>query len=267
MLIPGICTQCGATLSVDKEKDAMVCPYCNTPFVVEKAIQKYSIVNNINAQNVYVQGNIEKEYKIEGGVLTKYSGESLHVIIPKSVKKIGDKVFDGSMIESVELCEGIIEIGTYAFRNCKHLKSFTFPSSLEKLGLYPFYGCDNLESIYVSSKCLGKVNFCFGTIFTSSSDEPCDGRLERVCAKLVNIYVDGEKLGTNDARLKYFPSTPIGFPLYVNERRKERETAEREKQERLTEQRRANGFCLHCGGRFEGLFVKKCRICKRTKDY
>ena len=39
-LVPGICTQCGATLSADTSKDRMLCPYCGTPFIVEKAINK-----------------------------------------------------------------------------------------------------------------------------------------------------------------------------------------------------------------------------------
>ena len=267
MLIPGICTQCGATLSVDKAKDAMVCPYCNTPFVVEKAIQKYSIVNNINAQNVYVQGNIEKEYKVEGGVLTKYSGESVHIKIPQGVKKIGDNAFKGLMIESVELCDDIVEIGSYAFSHCKHLKSFTFPSKLEKMGVYPFDGCDNLESIYVSSNSLGKADFTFGRLYTSWNEEPCDGRLELECVKLVNIYVDGEKLQDNDSRLKYFASTPIGFPYFLKERRMEREAKEREERQRIETHRKNNNLCLRCGGRFEGIFVKKCSRCKQIKDY
>ena len=267
MLIPGICTQCGATLSVEKEKDAMLCPYCNTPFVVEKAIQKYSIVNNINSQNVYVQGSVEKEYKVESGVLTKYSGKSEHVKIPQGVKKIGDNAFEGLMIESVELCDGVIDIGSFAFRNCKRLKSFTFPASLQTMGCHPFYACGNLESIYVSSESLGKVVFDFGTIYTSWNEEPCDGRLVDECKKLVNIYVDGEKLQTNDSRLKYFASTPIGFSLFLNKRRIEREAKEREERQRIETQRKTNNLCLHCGGRFEGFFIKKCGRCKRVKDY
>ena len=44
-LVPAICTQCGAKLEVDPTKDAAVCPYCNTPFIVEKAVQNYSVQN------------------------------------------------------------------------------------------------------------------------------------------------------------------------------------------------------------------------------
>ena len=44
-LVPAICTQCGARLEVDPTQDAAVCKYCNTPFIVEKAIQNFSIQN------------------------------------------------------------------------------------------------------------------------------------------------------------------------------------------------------------------------------
>ena len=40
-LVAAKCTSCGANLKVDSTHDAAVCPYCKTPFIVEKAIQKY----------------------------------------------------------------------------------------------------------------------------------------------------------------------------------------------------------------------------------
>ena len=42
-LVPAVCTQCGANLEVDPNQEAAVCKYCNTPFIVEKAIQNYNI--------------------------------------------------------------------------------------------------------------------------------------------------------------------------------------------------------------------------------
>lgn len=52
-LVKAQCTNCGGTLEVDQSKDAAICPFCNTPYVVEKAINLYKtenhnhIVNNI----------------------------------------------------------------------------------------------------------------------------------------------------------------------------------------------------------------------------
>ena len=36
--VPATCTKCGAALDVDPSQDAAVCPYCDTAFIVEKAI-------------------------------------------------------------------------------------------------------------------------------------------------------------------------------------------------------------------------------------
>lgn len=47
-LVPAKCTQCGATLSIDSAQDAAICSFCNTPFVVEKAINNYNVTNNTN---------------------------------------------------------------------------------------------------------------------------------------------------------------------------------------------------------------------------
>jgi len=262
MLVPGVCTQCGATLSVDNEKDAMVCPYCKTPFVIEKAINKYSVVNNINAQNVFVQGSINQEFEIRGGVLVKYNGSSLDVVIPSGVVKVGDKAFEGLMIESVVLGEDVEELGIYAFKNCRNLKSFTFNSKLSNMSM-PFKGCENLETIYVPSALLGKTPFVFGTIFTEENEEPCDGRLQCDCKKLVNIYVDGEKLSSSDKRLVYFPSTPLGFPLFLEKRIKEREL----KEEEIRRGWMSKGLCQYCGGTFKGFIIKKCERCNKNKDY
>ena len=50
------CTNCGAVLPVDSTRDAWVCGYCGTPFIVEKAIQQFNITNNISTPMVNVFG-------------------------------------------------------------------------------------------------------------------------------------------------------------------------------------------------------------------
>ena len=47
-LVPAKCTSCGAQLTVDNTKDAAICEYCNTPYIVEKAINNYTISGNSN---------------------------------------------------------------------------------------------------------------------------------------------------------------------------------------------------------------------------
>ncbi|MBE7074941.1 MAG: hypothetical protein E7376_03080 [Clostridiales bacterium] len=46
-LVPAKCTQCGASVEVDNEKEAAICSHCGTAFIVEKAINNYNITNNI----------------------------------------------------------------------------------------------------------------------------------------------------------------------------------------------------------------------------
>lgn len=57
-LVPAICTQCGATLSVDPGSEAAICHYCNTPFIVEKAIHTYNVsiqsANTVNIHNAII---------------------------------------------------------------------------------------------------------------------------------------------------------------------------------------------------------------------
>lgn len=54
-IVPAICTQCGAKLEVDNSKDAAICPYCNTPFIVEKAINKYNTEYHIEHADIHVE--------------------------------------------------------------------------------------------------------------------------------------------------------------------------------------------------------------------
>jgi len=51
-LVAAKCTNCGANLEVDNSKDAAICPYCGTAYIVEKAITKYQLeVKTVNIYN------------------------------------------------------------------------------------------------------------------------------------------------------------------------------------------------------------------------
>ncbi len=42
-MVPAICTQCGGTVEVDKDKETATCPFCGASFIIEKAINNYNI--------------------------------------------------------------------------------------------------------------------------------------------------------------------------------------------------------------------------------
>lgn len=54
-LVAAMCTQCGAVLKVDPQKEAAVCEHCGAAFITEKAINNY---NNTYITNNTVQYNI-----------------------------------------------------------------------------------------------------------------------------------------------------------------------------------------------------------------
>ena len=77
-------------MQVDNAKEAAVCPFCGSAFIVEKAVQNFNITNNIITNN-NVQADVVNIYNvkrddflIEGGILKKYKGADTEVVIPKA---------------------------------------------------------------------------------------------------------------------------------------------------------------------------------------
>lgn len=281
-LIPGICTQCGATLSVNKEKDAMICPYCSTPFVVEKAIRNfnttYHITNHISAQNVYVQ-NDYCGFEIVGGILKKYTGAEIDVDIPEGVLQIGRCAFLDTMIRSVKMPDSVVEICSSAFGGCKNLQEIDFsnhleqidavafddctslttivlPAGLKALGCRAFCNCMNLETVYLSSALLRAEGYD-KTAFSCGHYDGEDDFIYEKCPKLRNIYVDGEKLEESD--LLYYPR----FPYTEAGSQAVKYIRDQESMKRW----RSEGRCQYCGGNFAGFFTSKCVSCGKPKDY
>ena len=58
-IVPAKCPNCGGTLNVDLEKDAAICQYCGSPFIVQKAVDNYN--TTINNQTINNSGTINVE--------------------------------------------------------------------------------------------------------------------------------------------------------------------------------------------------------------
>lgn len=117
-------------------------------------------------------------FEIENGVLKKYNGKATQIVIPKSVTEIGDGAFFGNEqlrsaqyrpaqikriggaaffgctklsaingLIGLRFGEGLEEIGSFAFQNCKSITSVSIPNSTKLIDGRAFYDCDNLESI------------------------------------------------------------------------------------------------------------------------
>ena len=48
-IVQAKCTNCGGNLEVDNQQEAAVCPYCGTPYIVEKAISNYYTQVHLNS--------------------------------------------------------------------------------------------------------------------------------------------------------------------------------------------------------------------------
>lgn len=78
-LVDAKCTNCGAPLKVDNTKDAAICEFCGSAYIVKNAIQnyKYYVTNNISANNVIIssKGDIEKERLLSNAIKFVELGE------------------------------------------------------------------------------------------------------------------------------------------------------------------------------------------------
>lgn len=50
------CTNCGGVLAVNSDKDVAICEYCQSPFIIEKAINNYNVTNTIKDSVVHIYG-------------------------------------------------------------------------------------------------------------------------------------------------------------------------------------------------------------------
>ena len=55
-LVAAKCTNCGGSLTVNPNLEAAICPFCNTPYIVEKAINNYRITNNYIGTQINIEG-------------------------------------------------------------------------------------------------------------------------------------------------------------------------------------------------------------------
>lgn len=185
-LVAAKCTQCGASIKVDKTKDAEICEYCGTAFITEKAINNYGITNKITDSTVNFFGDGLSDFVIRAGNLEKYNGADTDVIIPNNITKIGDEAFSGcECMTSVIIpygvkvigerafsgCEGITgiiipdsvkEIEKSAFENCKNLSHIKIPSLVTTIECATFHGCTSLESIEFPENLASIESYAFG---------------------------------------------------------------------------------------------------------
>ena len=206
-LVPCNCTNCGAVLQVDNSKDAAVCSFCGSAFIVEKAINNYNLTNHITANVVNVYGGNSADFIIRAGVLEKYNGPATDVFIPSNVTEIGGNAFEGcTSLKSITIPSSVTiiqnaptnkwgSISGGAFFGCVSLSKVIIPSSVSFIGKCAFMDCSNLVNISIPNSVteIEDLAFCGCTSLTSinipNSVKKLGGYAFSDCSSLTNVVL------------------------------------------------------------------------------
>ncbi len=100
---------------------------------------------------------------ISGVISTSYYGESNTSIVTVNITsgtRIPNRAFSGcTKLRNVNLCEGIMIIGDYAFENCLSLLSIELPSTVNGITSSAFSSAPSLVEIINHSTDIGKADF------------------------------------------------------------------------------------------------------------
>ncbi|MBQ4072546.1 MAG: leucine-rich repeat domain-containing protein [Clostridia bacterium] len=106
--------------------------------------------------------NLLSDFDIQYGELVKYKGKGGNVLIPNSVKSIGEDAFNGcESLTSIIIPNSVESIGALAFYKCTSLKSIKIGNSVKRILGCAFAGCTSLTSITIpnSVKYIGELAF------------------------------------------------------------------------------------------------------------
>lgn len=136
-----------------------------------------------------------------------HSSSLTSIIIPNSLKAIGDEAFSGCRnLNNIYLPDSLTNLGIGAFRNCEKIDSVEFPNRLQSINSYTFENCSSLNYISIPSSVtsIGKSAFEGCAKLTSiilncntivSETKQGEG-LNNIFGDQVNHYVLGDMITT-----------------------------------------------------------------------
>ncbi len=176
-LVPAKCTSCGAQLEVDSTQQAAICPYCNSAYIVEQAINNFqvnmsgnmnisnatiNVVNsNTNLENLFARA---EEYKKQGNYVAAL--EYYNRVLDEDITHYGAK-------QGVAHIEN--EMENYVYYQIAGNKVFTSGMLMLKKGKFVFRDNKGKETVYDLmlmkdiKKSMGTMSFMYPGKFSEQS--------------------------------------------------------------------------------------------------
>ena len=289
----------------------------NLDFVAAESVVKKileAVPSDRFANTLYSQLQDWKYYEVKNSVLIGYSGKQKelilppgiieiydqafranpdieNVIIPDSVRRIGNEAFSWTKIMEIILPTSVYELGENVFSYCHQLKTASISDKIDRIPAHAFEGCVSLENIVLSKRIKHLGEFAFadccklqGTL-SFPNIETIGACAFYGCWSLTRIILGSSLKSVGNNALMFHDSIfqkderpvsqrkPVSIEYHgsllldTEERReimrkKEEEKRHREQQEYW----RTRNKCQYCGGDFKGIF-KKCVKCGKSKDY
>lgn len=176
------------------------------------------------------------------------------VTLSRNIQIIKAKAFYFTDMTEIDIPQKVEIIEDNAFAGCNNLKKLIIPEKTKKLGDYAFSYCETLNSVTI----LGKIKTIpIGAFFRckSLSEVALPDTLSKIdysafseCVNLQSINIPDSVVEIDSTAFKKCSNlksiTGNSAVFYKSQDR-----------------------CQHCGGKFKGLFSKKCLSCGREKDY
>ena len=94
-------------------------------------------------------------YNLREQIISFVFGDQVEVIP-------GDLCSGMKNLNTIEIPNSVLSIGSYAFSGCSSLSSITMGNSITTIGNYAFYGCSNLSSITMGNSVINIGQYAFG---------------------------------------------------------------------------------------------------------
>ena len=137
--------------------------------------------------------------ELSEGILLRYFGREESVVIPDTVRAIGDGAFFGcAQMRSVTIPPCVTTIGRNAFRGCERLESIRIPGTVERVGDLAFAGCHALEAAEFENTAAVRGLPAFSFLKGRGDIAVVGQGLFRGCGRLKKLTVGGREYPLTD---------------------------------------------------------------------